>query len=72
MNKPYCTILLSFSHRPGSLGQPIWSTYMRNSSSDSCFGTSNSCPTSRVTNCTHSEDVTVACSKFKMITYASI
>ena len=72
MNKLYWTISLSFSHRPGSYSQPIWSTHMRNSSNDSCFGSNNSCPTSRVSSCNHSEDVTIACSKFKMITYTSI
>ena len=39
---------------------------MSSSSSDSCFVTSNSCPSSRVTSCSHSEDVTISCSKYNL------
>ena len=48
--------------RPGSSNQPIWSTYMFSSYYDTCYGTSNSCPSTSVTSCTHSEDVAVECS----------
>ena len=50
-------------NRSGSSSQPIWSTNMSSSSSDTCYGTRNSCPSTSVTSCTHSEDITVECSK---------
>ena len=31
--------------------------------SDRCFGSSNSCPSSSVTSCTHYNDVSIVCSK---------
>ena len=37
---------------------------MSSKSSDKCYGTSNACPTSSVTSCTHSKDITIACSKY--------
>ena len=40
---------------------------MSSSSSDTCYGTRNSCPSTSVTSCTHSEDVTVECSKYNRI-----
>ena len=49
--------------RPGSSTQPIWSTYMSSTSSHSCYGTGNTCPSSTITSCYHSEDVTVQCCK---------
>ena len=49
--------------RPGSSTQPIWSRYMYSTSYHSCFGTGNTCPLNLVTGCSHSEDVTVECSK---------
>ena len=36
---------------------------MSSNSKDKCFGSSNTCYTSSVTSCTHSQDVTIACSK---------
>ena len=36
---------------------------MSSSSSDTCYGTRNSCPSTSITSCSHSEDVTVTCSK---------
>ena len=36
---------------------------MYSTSSHSCYGTGNTCPSSTVSSCTHSEDVTVECSK---------
>ena len=36
---------------------------MSSNSNDKCFGTSNACYTSSVTSCTHSQDVTITCSK---------
>ena len=50
-------------YRPGSSSQPIWNTYMFSSSSDTCYSTSNSCPSTSVTNCSHYKDITVECSK---------
>ena len=55
--------LLYHYNRSGSSSQPIWSTYMSSSSSDKCYGTRNSCPSSSVSSCSHSEDVTVECCK---------
>ena len=43
--------------------QPIWSTNMYSTSSDKCYGTRNTCPSSSVTTCSHSNDVTITCSK---------
>ena len=43
--------------------QPIWSTNMYSTSSDRCYGTRNNCPSSSVTTCSHSNDVTISCSK---------
>ena len=40
---------------------------MYSTSSHRCFGTGNTCPSSTVTSCTHSEDVTVQCCKTKYI-----
>ena len=36
---------------------------MLSSSSDTCYGTRNSCPSTSITNCNHYEDITVTCSK---------
>ena len=55
--------LLYYYDRSGNSSQPIWNTYMSSSSSDACYGTSNSCPMASVTSCSHTEDVTIACSK---------
>ena len=35
---------------------------MSSTSSDTCYGTRNSCPSTPITSCTHS-DVTIECSK---------
>ena len=53
--------LLYHNNRSDSSSQPIWSTYMSSSSSDTCYGTKNSCPSSSVTNCSYI--ATVECSK---------
>ncbi|XP_019852587.1 PREDICTED: scavenger receptor cysteine-rich type 1 protein M130-like [Amphimedon queenslandica] len=47
---------------PGSYNKPIWSTHFSSTSSSTCFNSRNSCPSSSITSCTHSEDVTVTCS----------
>ncbi|XP_019855599.1 PREDICTED: deleted in malignant brain tumors 1 protein-like isoform X1 [Amphimedon queenslandica] len=47
---------------PGNQSKPIWSTYFSSTSSSTCFNSRNSCPSSSITSCSHSEDVTVACS----------
>ena len=36
---------------------------MSSSSSDTCYGSRNSCPLTSITSCNHSEDITVTCSK---------
>uniref|UniRef100_A0A1X7UFK0 SRCR domain-containing protein n=1 Tax=Amphimedon queenslandica TaxID=400682 RepID=A0A1X7UFK0_AMPQE len=41
--------------------KPIWVTNMKSKSSDTCFSSSNSCPTEPVTTCSHSSDVTLSC-----------
>ena len=48
--------------RPGSY-KPIWLTNMNSYSSDKCITSRNTCPSTAVSSCTHSEDVTVECSK---------
>ena len=40
---------------------------MSSSSSDTCYGTSNSRPSTSVSSCIHSEDVTVECSKYNCV-----
>ena len=47
--------------RPGSY-KSIWLTKMNSHSSDKCITSRNSCPSTAVSSCTHSEDVTVECS----------
>ena len=37
---------------------------MYSTSSDRCFGSRNSCPSSSVTSCTHYNDVSIVCSKY--------
>ena len=49
--------------RPGSSTQPIWLTNMNSYSSDKCITSRNTCPSTAVSSCTHSNDVTVECSK---------
>ena len=51
-------------YRYSNSSQPIWSTNMYSTSSDRCFGSSNSCPSSSVTSCTHYNDVSLVCSKY--------
>uniref|UniRef100_A0A1X7U3S3 SRCR domain-containing protein n=1 Tax=Amphimedon queenslandica TaxID=400682 RepID=A0A1X7U3S3_AMPQE len=53
---------------PGSSSQPIWSTQFSSSSSSTCFNSRNSCPSSSITSCSHSEDVTVSCSYSSLYT----
>ena len=55
--------IICHSFRPATSSQPIWSTYMYSTSSDTCYGTRNSCPSTSITSCIHFEDVTVTCSK---------
>ena len=52
-----------YYYRPGSSSQPIWLTNMNSYYSDKCIVYSNTCPLTSVTSCTHSEDITVECSK---------
>ena len=52
-----------YYYRPGNSSQPIWLTNMNSYSSDKCIIYSNTCPSTSVTSCTHSEDITVECSK---------
>ena len=41
---------------------------MFSSSSDKCYNKQNPCPLTSVTNCSHSEDVTIECSKYRELT----
>ena len=50
--------------RPGFHYTPIWLTDVKSASSDKCLIFRNTCPSTSVTSCTHSEDVTVECSKY--------
>ncbi|XP_019859785.1 PREDICTED: neurotrypsin-like [Amphimedon queenslandica] len=45
----------------GNISQPIWSTNMYSTSYATCFGSSNRCPSSSITSCSHSSDVSVTC-----------
>ena len=56
-------MVLYYYNRSGNSNQPIWKTNMYSSSSDTCYGTRNSCPSTSITSYGHSEDVTVTCSK---------
>ena len=58
--------LLYYYNRFGNSSQLIWSTYMSSSSSDTCYGTRNSCSSTSVTSCNHYEDITVESSKYHM------
>ena len=53
-----------YLYRYSNSSQLIWSTNMYSTSSDRCFGSRNSCPSSSVTSCTHYNDVSVVCSKY--------
>ena len=37
---------------------------MASYSSDTCLNTRNDCPSNAVSSCSHSEDITIECSKF--------
>ena len=55
---------LIFHHRNGSNLKSIWLTYVSCYSSDKCLvDDCNSCPSSAITSCSHSEDVTLDCGK---------
>ncbi|XP_019852588.1 PREDICTED: neurotrypsin-like [Amphimedon queenslandica] len=45
----------------GSPNQPIWSLDIVSSISGTCFNSSNTCPTTSISNCTHLRDVTLQC-----------
>ena len=36
-------------------------------STDQCISTRNVCPTSQVTSCSHTEDITIECSQLKLL-----
>ena len=61
----FCIIcsLYNFYYRPGSSSKSIWLTNMNSYSSAKCITYSNTCPSTAVSSCSHSEDVTVECSK---------
>ena len=44
---------------------PIWMSEMKSTSTDYCLVTSNTCPRSSVTDCTHSMDISVECGKLR-------
>ena len=50
--------------RSSNVSQPIWLTNMNSYSSDICINTRNKCPSTTVSSCVHSEDITVECSEF--------
>ena len=52
------------SYRNGNSFKSIWLTYVSCYSYDKCLvDDCNSCPSSAVTSCSHSEDVTLDCGK---------
>ena len=56
-----------YDYRSGNSGQPIWGTNMFSSSTDKCYSRRNSCPSTSVTSCSHSEDITIECSKYRQL-----
>uniref|UniRef100_A0A1X7U1M5 SRCR domain-containing protein n=1 Tax=Amphimedon queenslandica TaxID=400682 RepID=A0A1X7U1M5_AMPQE len=56
----------------GSSSQPIWSTNMYSTSSDRCYGTRNTCPSSSVTTCSHSNDVTISCREYSSLSRQTV
>ena len=59
-----CLYCFHVCHSSGSYNQPIWSTYFSSNASSTCFISRNSCPSSSIRSCSHSEDVTIACCKY--------
>ena len=57
-------IIFLHLYRYSNSSQSIWSTNMYSTSSDRCFGSRNSCPSSSVTSCNHYNDVSIVCSKY--------
>ena len=53
-------------YRSGSSSQHIWMSNLACSSSFSCLGSCQSCPTNSYQECSHSEDVTIQCSKLEI------
>ena len=53
--------------RSTNSSQPIWGTHMFSSSTDTCYGTRNTCPLIPITSCKNSNVVTVECSKLYYI-----
>ena len=53
--------MFSLIVRYGNSNQPIWSSNMTSTPSDSCFGSKNSCPAIPDTSCTHYDDVSIIC-----------
>ena len=45
---------------------------MYSTSSDRCFGSRNSCPSSSVNSCNHYNDVSIVCSKYTLTQVAEI
>ena len=62
------TLTHIYDYRSGNSSQPIWGTNMFSSSSDMCYNEQNSCPSTSVSNCSHSEDVTIECGKYRQLT----
>ena len=44
--------------------QPIWASNVHSTSYDVCFLEQNTCPNSTITTCSHTNDVSIKCSKF--------
>ena len=61
--------LYSVIYRSGNSSQHIWMSNLACSNSFSCLGSCQSCPNNSYRGCTHSEDVTLQCSKFMMRLY---
>ena len=63
-------IVCTHSHSKGLTAQLIWHKYLHCSSSDSCINDCQTCPTNGSVSCSHSQDVTVACSELTPHTLA--
>ena len=56
------TVLYQFFGR-SKMSQTVWLNNMNSYLSDQCITYNNICPSTAVSNCTHSEEVVVECSK---------
>ena len=56
-----------YCHFRPHYGAAIWMTNVYTKSTDQCISTRNACPTSQVTSCSHTEDITIECSQLQVL-----